>query len=408
VTVDFRPIEPDELYEFASVNLTAFGERLDPWHESWFQRRREQSVTMAAFETGQMVGSSMFFPVEVAVPGAVVTAAGVTAVGVLPTHRRQGVMRGMMDRLLLQAKESGLSMAALWASEGGIYSRFGFGPAAQSLRIDLEHPKASLVPAVRSGQMTLVSVEIARRLFPPVHAQLVQQRPGMVGRDQIAWDYALSDDDPLVPREESHLFLLAHDSGDGCDGYLIYRIRGAWSPRGPEGTLLITEMVGSSPRATADMWRYCTEVDLIRRIEASGRGCRPVDDPLLWLAQDPQAVVSTMRTTIWCRVLDPRALLERRRYQRDGDLTLHLDPSLDEPGITWHLTVRDGVGSCQPSAGQADITMGWSDFGALCLGRRCLTQLVGAGRVRPHSPDIARRAEELLAWEPQPWCFEDI
>ena len=91
--------------EFAGVNLTAFGERLEPWHANWFKDRRQQSVTMAAFDQGQMVGSSMFFPVEIAIPGTVVPAAGVTAVGVLPTHRRRGVMRGMLNRLLLEAGE---------------------------------------------------------------------------------------------------------------------------------------------------------------------------------------------------------------------------------------------------------------------------------------------------------------
>ncbi len=408
MTVTFRPIEADELLEFAGVNLTAFGERLEPWHANWFKDRRQQSVTMAAFDQGQMVGSSMFFPVEIAIPGTVVPAAGVTAVGVLPTHRRRGVMRGMLNRLLLEAGERGLTLAALWASEGGIYTRFGFVPAAQSLGMELQHPRAKLISGARAGEMTLVSLEVAKRQFPKVHAELVKRRPGMVGRDEIAWGYALSDDDPNRPRDASHLFFLSHDSGRGCDGYLIYRIRGGWSPRGPEGTLLITEMVGTSDGATADMWRYCTEVDLVQGIEASGRGCRPVDDPLPWLAHDPQAVVATIRTTLWCGVLDTAALLERRRYQTDGDLTIHLDAIRDLPATRWHLTVRDGVANCGATKVRPDLTMSRSELGALCLGRRCLTQMVAAGRVRAQSPAIARRAEGLLAWEPQPWCFEDI
>ncbi|EQD59886.1 acetyltransferase, partial [mine drainage metagenome] len=136
--VEFRAIRPDELPEFATVNLTAFGEHVDPWHERWFQQRVRAEGTVAAFADGRMVGSSLALPLEIGLPGAVVSAAGVTAVGVLPTHRRRGLLREMMTRQLLAARQGGLALAVLWASEGGIYSRFGFGPAARSWRIALE------------------------------------------------------------------------------------------------------------------------------------------------------------------------------------------------------------------------------------------------------------------------------
>ncbi len=47
------------------------------------------------------------------VPGAALPATGVTAVAVLPTHRRQGLMTGLMERLLADARERGDVVAAL-------------------------------------------------------------------------------------------------------------------------------------------------------------------------------------------------------------------------------------------------------------------------------------------------------
>jgi predicted acetyltransferase len=408
MALEFRPIKKEELLQFVGVNLTAFGEAMDSWHEGWFESRFDGSATMAAFDAGVLVGSSMSVPVTVAVPGGIVRAAGVTAVGVLPTHRRRGILRQLMSRLLAEARSAGLPLAVLWASEGGIYSRFGFGPAARSLGVQLQHPRAALLPSPSTGRMRLVSLAEAHRILPPVHDRAVHQRPAMVARDEVGWRYALSEEDPHLPRGEAHLFTVVHETDSGPDGYLVYRIKPDWTPRGPENTLVVVEMVAVNPMATAELWRYCTEVDLVRRIEASGRGARPVDDPIFWLAMDPQAVVGTLTTTLWARVIDVPALLGARRYRQDGALTLDLDPGPDREGSRFLLEVEGGVGRCRPTEEPADVRLGWAELGSLCLGMPCLAQLVAAGRVTTSSEEVTRRAEAIMGWEPAPWCFEDI
>ena len=46
-----------------------------------------------------------------------------TVVGVLPTHRRRGVLTAMMQAQLADARERGDVLAYLWASEATIYGR---------------------------------------------------------------------------------------------------------------------------------------------------------------------------------------------------------------------------------------------------------------------------------------------
>ena len=408
MALEVRPIEPEELERFGRVNLTAFGEKWDAWHRSWFEQRVIPANTMAAYDDGALVGSSMMFEVEVGIPGGRERAAGVTAVGVLPTHRRRGIMRSMLDRLLAEANRRGYSLAVLWASEGGIYSRFGFGPAAQGLRVELEHPKARLLPFPASGTMRLITHDDARRAFPAVHAELVDRCPAMIARDDAAWDFALSEEDPHVTREEGPMFFLVHEDEGRPDGYLVYRIRNKWSARGPENTLVILEMVGHSGLVTRDLWRYCTEVDLVRRIEASGRGLRPTDDPIPWLAADPQALLASRATTLWADVLDVRKFLERRRYRVDGQLSLEVRGDSPATTTTLRLSVDHGRGHCQPAEGPADLSFGRDDLGAISLGQECIPQLVLAGRARARSDAVARLANGIFGWSPAPWCFEDI
>ena len=68
----------------------------------------------AAFEEGAVVGGAGAFPFELSVPGGgSLRCAGVTAVGVQPTHRRRGVLRRMMDEQLRDIHERGEPIAAL-------------------------------------------------------------------------------------------------------------------------------------------------------------------------------------------------------------------------------------------------------------------------------------------------------
>jgi predicted acetyltransferase len=63
-------------------------------------------------------------------PGGVIApAADVSAVGVLPSHRRRGVLSAMMRHQLADLRARGEFLAVLLATEDTIYQRFGYGAA---------------------------------------------------------------------------------------------------------------------------------------------------------------------------------------------------------------------------------------------------------------------------------------
>jgi predicted acetyltransferase len=79
----------------------------------------------AAFDGRRAVGGAGAFPFDLSVPGGSVACAGVTVVGVYPTHRRQGILTAMMRAQLDDAHDRGEPIAALWASDERIYGRYG-------------------------------------------------------------------------------------------------------------------------------------------------------------------------------------------------------------------------------------------------------------------------------------------
>ena len=81
--------------------------------------------------------------------GAQVSAAGVTAVGVQPTHRRRGINAALMRAQLDDVHARGEPIAVLYASEGGIYGRFGYGLSSFLGEIDFEGGRSTFIRGYR-------------------------------------------------------------------------------------------------------------------------------------------------------------------------------------------------------------------------------------------------------------------
>ena len=70
-----------------------------------------------------------------------------SAITTRPTHRRRGLLRTMMTRLLEDSVEHGESVSMLTASEASIYERFGYGVstrAASLVTISLRRRRSSV------------------------------------------------------------------------------------------------------------------------------------------------------------------------------------------------------------------------------------------------------------------------
>ena len=123
-----------------------------------FLRVLEPQRMHAAFDGDAAVAGSGSFPFDLTVPGGQVKAAGVTVVGVLPTHRRRGLLRAMKRSMIDDAHARGEAVAVLWATEDTIYGQFGYGMASMAAEID--------VPREHTRAFAEVDVPGAARLVP--------------------------------------------------------------------------------------------------------------------------------------------------------------------------------------------------------------------------------------------------
>lgn len=147
-----RDIKPAQAAEYFAVMDEAFNSNEDP--AASVERELivfEFDRSAAAFDGDQIVGTSGAYTFELSVPGGTVATAGISNVAVLPAYRRRGIMSAMMGSLLADAAARQEPVAALFASEAGIYPRFGYGSAAQTARCTIRRGEGALAALPAPG-----------------------------------------------------------------------------------------------------------------------------------------------------------------------------------------------------------------------------------------------------------------
>ena len=403
--LEIRTISPDELDAFIHANEAAFSSVAT---EEDLERERamaEPDRCFAAFEGSDIVGTAAAYTMPMAVPGDELAFGFVTAVGVRPTHRRRGVNTRLMRRQLDDAHARGEAVAGLYASEGGIYGRYGYGIGTFGLSFEVATRRAAFVPGHSwSGTIRLVEPDEATQTILSVNAAGRLRRPGMVRLDERRLRYWLTHEHG-EERTRPSLFVL-HEGHDGPDGYAVYRFKHDW-PRGfSESVLTVRQLEATTPAAYADLWRYVLDIDLAETVDAWNR---PVDEPLLYLLEDPKRIRPTMIDNLWVRLVDVSAALAARRYRHDGVLTLEVtDPFCPWNEGCYRLEISEGTAEVTAGSSDApDLACTVTDIGATYLGGTSFHQLHGAGRVRELRDGALATADTMFAWHPVPWSPYD-
>jgi predicted acetyltransferase len=404
LAIEIRDLTEDRFREWLVAVESAFGSDVDDDSIGRFQRLLDPLRGFAAFDGDAIVGGAATFSFSLTVPGgSQLPTAGVTAVGVLPTHRRQGILRRLMARQLEEARERREPLAALWASEGTIYQRFGYGLASMNGPFDVERAHARYrLPVERSGRLRMVDADEAGRLMPPVHDVVARDVPGFYERNLTWWrDHVLADPERWR-RGASKKFFVVHERDGAATGYAIYRIKEEWGDRGSRSELQVMEALALDPAAERDVWDYLFNVDLIHRIS---RHLGPIDNPLLLQLEQPDLLNLKVRDGLWLRILDVPAALAGRGYADDGEVTLEVaDDFLPELAGRWRLRVADGAASVEPSDAPADLVLQTNDLAAVYLGAFTFMDLERAGRGLERTNGARRRADLMFASPIQPWC----
>ena len=355
----------------------------------------------AGHDGDAVVSGSGTFAFDLTVPGGQVKAAGVTIVGVLPTHRRRGYLRAMMRSQLDAARALGESVAVLWATEDTIYGNFGFGVASMAAEIDL--PREHAAPFARvdvSGQARLVTLAEAESLVAPVYAGVARQTPGMFARSEAWWQDRLLIDHPWRRGSGGALRCAVWEAEGKATAYAFYRVNQQFERGNSAGHLFVVEAMGATPAATHAIWRFLFGIDFLARVKAI---YLPLDHPLLLSLAAPRRLNFLVREGLWVRLIDVGAALSARGYATDEALVIDVtDAFCPWNAGRWRVS-RGGV---EKTAAAADLACDVSSLGCVYLGGFSFAQLSRSLRVTELRAGAIARADAMFHSDRAPWCPE--
>ena len=407
MTILVRPTTPAEDSQLMRPLAVAFGFDVSPERVERLQSIPELMMRLGAFDGDEIVGSAGSWSFAMTTPGGVpVDVEGLTFVGVLTTHRRRGVLTSLMRRHLDEVRARGKAVAALFATEGSIYGRFGYGLASIAGQIELARASSTFVGASSSSSTTgarfrFLDPDAAARAFPPIWDRVRTTTPGMLSRSDGWWRARRMSDIAWVRGNRPPLMRLLCEIDGRPAGYALYRSGTSFVGFDIVGSLEVVEAVGDSPAATRAIWRYLCDIDLVRTIKA---GLLPIDHPLLQLVAEPSRLGMVLHDALWVRLVDVAAALSQRGWEAEG---APLVIGVNDAFCPWNQgAYRLAGGKAERTAEAPDLTLDVDALGAAYLGGFGFTRLADAGRVVEHTKGALLRADALFRSARAPWCPE--
>lgn len=406
-----RPVDDSELAAFGHVTEQAFNSPWPPEEMLRFDRMVvEPERTLVAFDSDQMVGTTLAFSFGVTVPGGdVVEAAGISGVGVLPTHRRRGILSALMRRQLDDIAAGGEPLAALFASESVIYGRYGYGPAADQYSFTFHRGDGALRPLATAGQaaptLRLADPKEAVAAMKAVYETVRPTRPGMLTRHDGWWEAHVTDPEFMREGSSPQRSVIAEDQS-GPVGYALYAVKPDWGRDGmPAQVLMLGDLFWTSPAACAALWADMLSRDLVGEVRTR---LRPPDDPIQYMLLDPRRARTKVSDGLWVRIVDLPTALQRRRYACAVDVVIEVtDRMLPANEGRWRLQAggpgEGGKPTCERTTAPADVVLPVSALGAAYLGGTRLGGLAAAGQISEQRSEAVTELSTAMWWDPAPW-----
>ncbi|MEX2626156.1 MAG: GNAT family N-acetyltransferase [Ilumatobacteraceae bacterium] len=381
--IEIRVPTDDDLASMVRLDTMAFAAQWTPEEVDRVRPILDLSRFRIAVDGRRVVGVAGSFGFDMTLPGGgTVPTGGVTWVAVLVTHRRRGILRRMIEAVHADIAERDEPLAALYASEGAIYERFGYGVASRQRLVEIDRRRARF------------------RVDPPAGTVDVETDPdradgtatGMASR----WDRFRLTRPGEVDRSDAWWTKLRHDRGTSAvhalhdDGHAVWKVTPHWGDGHPSHRLDLLELAATTADAHLALWDAVLSVDLVGTVSSWSL---PLDDPLPYLLDDPRIVrTREVNDALWLSVRDVGACFDARTYGVDGDIVVEVE------GTRWRL----GTSGCRRVRSRPDLETDGPGLSALLLGGVRPSELAAGRRLTARSPEALRRADTLFALAPLP------
>ncbi len=379
--VEIRSATDADWSAISLLDATSFGRFGHPESLAAWRSLMPSGSSVLACDGDDVVGMAHYLDLRLTVPGgAVLPMAGITIVAVAPTHRRRGILRTMYTELHSRIADAGYPIVGLTASEGGIYGRFGYGPATIEQEFSVDRRFARFRDdAPDPGGVRMVKPADHRDDLAEIYERWRLRTPGGLVRPKALWDELLADRE-WDRRGGTEWFAFLHP-----DGYAMYRVFGD-DPM----IVRVGEFIVATTDAGIALCRALLGLDLMEKVVF---GTHP-GDPLPYLLTDHRvARLTHYEDDLWLRIMDIPTALEARTYQADVSAVIEISDGYRRDGGRFTLEVRDGRARCTQTSAPADMSMGLDVLGSLYLGAHRASSFASANRLHTDDSGLLTRLD---------------
>ncbi|MFB6480113.1 GNAT family N-acetyltransferase [Streptomyces virginiae] len=397
--VDIREVPESDIDRALELAYLVFHDRPEKEVREKHHALLASCDRIGAYDGTVLAGFMAAHDFRLSVPGADLPCPGLTFVGVAPTHRRRGLLTGLMTEMLRRTADAGSPLAALWASEAAIYGRFGYGSATTGVTVEIDstRPLALRIDPDRRP-LRMVDPEEAVAVVGPFHEAARALRAGRPTRSAERWSQEwLAEQDEEDEELSPPRIIVLGEADRPIAGYVLYRTKpedGAGAARVP-GLVRVDELEADTPAVAAALWECLASLDLTGTVRAWGR---PVDDPLLHFAADRDQVrVTSQFPALWLRLIDVRAALTERSWAAPVEVVLEVhDARMPANAGRFRLAAGPDGATYEHADSAADLALDVRELAACYLGGTRVQELVAAGLVREHTPGSAAALDAAL------------
>jgi predicted acetyltransferase len=397
-----QPTGADSWADIQHVDELAFGYTWDPATGVAERGVLDLARGVLAYDGDEPVGLALSHGLSFSVPGGgEVPTAGVTWVGVVPTHRRRGVLTAVMREQIADVHRRGEPVAALFASEPAIYGRFGYGLASQHYTLTVKRGHGRLNgPGDPSLRVRLVDPAEGRQAVEEVYNAVRAVRAGVPARDDLWWTRCV-DDPPSERGRASALRIAIAEDGTSARAYAMFSATHHWINGSGENEIAVRESLSTDGAAATALWNMLFSVDLTAEVSVSVA----VDDVLMHVLADTRRAQPGLRDGLYGRLVDLPAALAARSYGDPWEGVLDLTDSIAPWNAgRWRVSLGPSGATCDRCDDAPDLAMDIAELGGAYFGGVSLIPRAEAGRVVERRPGSLAGLSRALRHEPGPFC----
>jgi predicted acetyltransferase len=316
---------------------------------------------------------------------------GVAAVCVAPEHRSRGAAGAMMRAAVVELREAGVPLSALYPATQAVYRAAGYERAGAEYRIALKTREIDVSDRAPTLRAATPDDEPALRTCYDRRARLCS---GHLDRAPEIWNLVLR---PISGPPQTYLV----EGPSGVEGYVVCQKR--MQPDG-EAKLWCPDVVALTPGAARRIATFFADHKSMIH-EVGWRGSS--GDPVLAVLREQSLVRARLWDWFMLRIVDVAKAFEARGYAPGVSAEVHLDVVADEVLPSnfgrWIVHVHDGAAEVR-RGGRGDVRCGIRGLAPLYSGFLSAAELRASGFVDGDDASIAAATAAFAG--PSPWMAD--